>query len=79
MQSIITSLHVIMTQDMYAENIYISHCLENNMNISSSQGFYKILCSCCISDLLTYYLSAIAITNKQFFKLTYKSLGSRLL
>lgn len=78
MQSIITPLHVIMTQHMYAENIYISHCLENNMNTSSSHGFCKIV-HAFISDLLTYYPSAIAITNKQFFKLTYKWLGSQLL
>ena len=63
---------------MYAENIYISHCLENNMNTSSSHGFCKIV-HAFISDLLTYYPSAIAITNKQFFKLTYKWLGSQLL
>ena len=48
---------------MHAENIYISHCLENNMNTSSSHGFCKIV-HAFISDLLTYYPSAIAITNK---------------
>ena len=58
-----------MTQHLDAENIYISYYFENNMNITISQGFYKVLCWYCISDLFTSYLSVIAVTNIQFIKL----------